>query len=809
MKNKKLLKRAMSMLLALCMILSALVIPSETGAKAYAADDGVGECRLVFGDKNLADEDAMILTIFGDGYTAEEQDKFYSDAQSQAEYLVNSSPYDEFKDTFKIYAIGTISNESGVKGDKAATYEEAYYDTRDTYFGSYFFAYGMERLTEISEEGYYKGLDLINTYKPQTDAVLYMLNSEAYGGSGGTEYAIASLNDPEIAVHETAHSIGGLQDEYYAPGYEEERDNLTQETDPTKIRWSRFIGKNGVGIYAWGNAGTGWYKPSQTCKMEALGAEDHPFCEVCKEILRQRVSEKSNVTHIFFQPYADQFVAGQAKDMSEYFILRKAGNEITGDKLGDLLKLTYYDADGKKVEGIPSEAGTYSVKAEFAGNDTYDACSMTASYTIGTSALTVNIANKMYDGKPSALDFNVVYDKAFKLQISYSGTQTIGTVTEYFNSTMESDTVSTSDDMYSIQDAAYDSTTGEYFRTKTYQSKTGGPKKPGEYTVTVTVYDAESGVEVASQSRTFQINYISTQLVNNNDQNYWGATDYYNNQPITIMGEGFTKSEQAKFNKLAKQLVAQIQKTEPFKETQLYFNFTTINCISQESGIGTKPKDTFFRMTYDKKGNLVASDSAANIAGSLNYYNVNMYSSNTIVIVNDKKAKQSAVSQYWGQTIFITPDTTGMKYAASELLNYLTGHKIGYRAKTTKAKSTIRKELLTNLSDCGYYPVITSRAYDVKYVVNGKRKDLSSTFHVYYYGKEIKDVKLKITYYSDKNGKPYKKLSKAPSKAGTYHAKAELVVDETYGYAWSEQAQDYLYPARGWTTFTIKAKSKK
>ena len=32
------------------------------------------------------------------------------------------------------------------------------------------------------------------------------------------------------------------------------------------------------------------------------------------------------------------------KDMREYFILRRGKNEITGDKLGDALTLTYKDA---------------------------------------------------------------------------------------------------------------------------------------------------------------------------------------------------------------------------------------------------------------------------------------------------------------------------------------------------------------------------------------------------------------------------------------------------------------------------------
>ena len=67
------------------------------------------------------------------------------------------------------------------------------------------------------------------------------------------------------------HTVAGLSDEYYAAGYEYENSNLTQESDPAKVSWSRFIGKNGVGVYDWGGvSGIGWYVPHNGCKMQYL-----------------------------------------------------------------------------------------------------------------------------------------------------------------------------------------------------------------------------------------------------------------------------------------------------------------------------------------------------------------------------------------------------------------------------------------------------------------------------------------------------------------------------------------------------------
>ena len=142
--------------------------------------------------------------------------------------------------------------------------------------------------------------------------------------------------------------------------------------------------------------------------MRFLG-QPYAFCEVCKEQIRITFCQDSNVTKIFFQTYADMFYeAATGKDMREYFIIRKNGKEAKGDTLGDSLKLTYKDSEGNVLEDIPSKAGTYSVTADFAGNEDFDACSLTAQYTIELPDLiTLNVNSKVYDGEPAKLDYTV------------------------------------------------------------------------------------------------------------------------------------------------------------------------------------------------------------------------------------------------------------------------------------------------------------------------------------------------------------------------------------------------------------------
>src|SRR5690606_627729 len=65
--------------------------------------------------------------------------------------------------------------------------------------------------------------------------------------------------------------------------------NMTQETDPSLVKWKNWMGTNGVGIYPYtcptGNCAD-WYKPHQNCIMESI---DKPFCAVCKEGIIEKI----------------------------------------------------------------------------------------------------------------------------------------------------------------------------------------------------------------------------------------------------------------------------------------------------------------------------------------------------------------------------------------------------------------------------------------------------------------------------------------------------------------------------------------
>ena len=109
-----------------------------------------------------------------------------------------------------------------------------------------------------------------------------VVNSSKYGGSGGwVATTSAHGSSYEITVHELGHSFADLADEYWVGSqYAREAANMTQESNPSKIKWKVWLNFNGIGIYEYESPGIGWYRPHQNCKMRYLGQD---FCSVCTE----------------------------------------------------------------------------------------------------------------------------------------------------------------------------------------------------------------------------------------------------------------------------------------------------------------------------------------------------------------------------------------------------------------------------------------------------------------------------------------------------------------------------------------------
>ncbi|MFB7129957.1 M64 family metallopeptidase [Kitasatospora sp. NPDC056273] len=231
------------------------------------------------------------VVVIGDGYTAQEQDKFRADAAQKWREMTAVEPYASYRALFNVWAVSAISPESGVTGDPDQG------TVRHTALGSYFWCDGVERLLCVDE----KAVESYAAKAPQADLVLVVANSAKYGGAGYNDVksplgyegiatvAGGNAKSGQIAVHETGHSLGKLADEYAYDGQ-----GTYQGSEPTEAnistltadrmrqqgtKWSRWLGQASpdggtVGAYEGGGYyPTGLYRPTENSIMRSLGRE--------------------------------------------------------------------------------------------------------------------------------------------------------------------------------------------------------------------------------------------------------------------------------------------------------------------------------------------------------------------------------------------------------------------------------------------------------------------------------------------------------------------------------------------------------
>ena len=250
---------------------------------------------------NNGSNDKRINFIYmGDGYTETQQTNFINDAQSAIDAQFNFTPYKEYKNFFNAYAIKVISNEEGVDHPQTVPEDTPYgaynYNdsqafpvmTADTYFNSTFDYYNIHRL--LVPQDYTAVYDVLSENTPFYDQINIIVNTGEYGGSGGA-FATTSINTSAdlIMIHEIGHSFADLADEYWAGiDYAAEKVNMTQETDPTLVKWKNWINDEEIGVYEHEESPVEnkWYRPHQTCMMRHL---TYQFCAVCKEATIDRI----------------------------------------------------------------------------------------------------------------------------------------------------------------------------------------------------------------------------------------------------------------------------------------------------------------------------------------------------------------------------------------------------------------------------------------------------------------------------------------------------------------------------------------
>ncbi|MFJ3922043.1 M64 family metallopeptidase [Streptomyces sp. NPDC090022] len=264
---------------------------ARTGSRlpeaARAADGQV--TKLI---DNGVPADRLDIVVVGDGYTADQLERFHADARQKWAEIAAVEPYATYRELFNVWTVDAVSNESGVSGDPGADV------VRDTALGSYFWCDGIERLLCVDQEC----TDAYVARAPEADLVLVLANSAKYGGAGYNEpsptlgyegistASAGNAKSGQVALHETGHSLGKLADEYFYPdypGYERYEGPEPADGNVSTLgadamaaqgaKWHRWLGETSpdggpVGTYE----GGGYYvqglnRPTDNSLMRSLG----------------------------------------------------------------------------------------------------------------------------------------------------------------------------------------------------------------------------------------------------------------------------------------------------------------------------------------------------------------------------------------------------------------------------------------------------------------------------------------------------------------------------------------------------------
>jgi IgA Peptidase M64 len=262
---------------------------------------------------------AFNIVMLADGFTAAQQTDFNDACDDVVTALTATAPFGQVSQSINIFRVNVTSTDSGADDPVAAGGTGA---VVATYFDARFGENGLRRLLVCEE---LTALQVATAQVPEFTVVLVVVNSDIYGGSGGSVgvFSLAS-GATEIAIHEMGHSAFGLADEYqfYAGGAEPGREhhppveptepNVTIDTNRQTVKWAYAISASTavptmsnpdcatvdtrpspvpagtVGLFE----GAHYYhcdafRAEYNCKMQMLG---EPFCRVCQDVIRNRIA---------------------------------------------------------------------------------------------------------------------------------------------------------------------------------------------------------------------------------------------------------------------------------------------------------------------------------------------------------------------------------------------------------------------------------------------------------------------------------------------------------------------------------------
>jgi hypothetical protein len=243
------------------------------------------------------------LAFIAEGYTADGMEKFREDVRRMTEALFAEAPFSSYRDKFNIYAVETVSDESGTD----VPLENHFVNTA---LNTSFSTFNIDRyLTTLD----FKAVNDQAAIVPH-DHIIILINTDKYGGGGVYNYYSGTVTDHPLSlkvfIHELGHGFAGLADEYFSSpvAYEEFYPHDVEPWEPNittrvnfKSKWEKLIDKNipvpTPAIKEYGNVtglfeGAGYsekgiFRAEQDCRMKSYSPKG--FCTVCRDAIERMI----------------------------------------------------------------------------------------------------------------------------------------------------------------------------------------------------------------------------------------------------------------------------------------------------------------------------------------------------------------------------------------------------------------------------------------------------------------------------------------------------------------------------------------
>ena len=250
---------------------------------------------------NDSPEKCIDVAILAEGYTLQEMQAFYEDADIACKSILDHEPFKSMKKRFNVVAVASPSTDSGVSVPRLNEWKH-------TAFSSHFSTFYSDRyLTTSRVKAIHDALAGI-----PYEHIIILANTEEYGGGGiYNSYTLTTAHHPmfrPVVVHEFGHSFGGLADEYfydndvmtdtYPLDIEPWEQNISTQVD-FAAKWKDMLSENTpvptpaevsenypTGVYEGGGySAKGIFRPAENCRMRT---NEYPaFCPVCQRALRR------------------------------------------------------------------------------------------------------------------------------------------------------------------------------------------------------------------------------------------------------------------------------------------------------------------------------------------------------------------------------------------------------------------------------------------------------------------------------------------------------------------------------------------